>query len=97
MQMSGPLKIDFNEALYECGKGACAGGSNLREVLETASNMGGSNVYVDIASFVIGFADGLLEIVRNLEPHRPMTRAELHQAGAELRPQRSDRPEEKIR
>lgn len=97
MQMSGPLNIDFNEDLYQCGKEACADGTNLREMLESASKMGGPNVYVDIASFAIGFADGLLELVRKLEPHRPMTRAELHQAGAELRPQRSDRPEEKIR
>lgn len=95
--MGGPAEFEFNESLYQCGKSACADGNSIRNALVTMHATKGPEAYVDIASFAIGFADGLLELVRKLEPHRPMTRAELHQAGVELRPQRSDRPEEKIR
>ncbi|NEW96921.1 hypothetical protein [Rhodopseudomonas sp. BR0G17] len=94
MQMGGPAEFEFNESLYQCGKGACADGNSIRYALETMSAMKGPKAYVDIASFAIGFADGLLEQVRELAAARkPVTRAELHSVGAVLMPMRTNQSE----
>jgi hypothetical protein len=93
MQMS-EAPFQFSESFYQCGKGAFCEGESLAEMFDRFGKRDLSNPQAagECLSFALGFFDALIDRLR-----RPITRAELHQAGAELRPFRSDRPEEKIR
>lgn len=88
---------DFSRANYIDGQGAYKDGDHVLDVIEHVIAEAGSGPagLANALSFVAGFLDGVLSDIRRAA--KPMTRAELYQAGAELRPFRSDRPEEKLR
>ena len=93
--MSKPAD-ELDQASYEAGKTAFTAGTSLLDIFKMfgSYDLRDPQAETKVISFALGFGDELIDRLRH--PALP-TRAELYQAGAELRPFRSDRPEEKIR
>lgn len=91
MAKQPPFKIDDDS--YREGQEAFKRGATLRSIVEQLATFG-TNELEDRKTFsgVLGFGDALLDHLR-----KPLTATDLYRAGAEIRPQRSDRPEEKVR